>query len=131
MMIEIITIEQFKALLDYDIAAKIANDRLARIETLNNRTNVLAVLYTELCRKLYVECLDAQEIVEATENPQAPAYVEFISHYDVSNVVYDLMQEASREAGTEMNYLIWFKTTTLDPAYKAAVRLIEGKRDGN
>jgi hypothetical protein len=44
-------------------------------------------------------------------------------------VVYDLMQEATKEANTEASYLAWFKTTTFDPAYKAAIELIKGKRD--
>ena len=127
-MIEIITVERFKALTDYDIAARVAADRLDRIDVLNNRVSTLGVLYSEMSRKLIVELSYVRDIVAATDNPQASAAIEFGTHYDASKVVYELMQEASKEAGEEMAYLIWFKATVLEPAYKAALKLLEGEK---
>jgi hypothetical protein len=114
--------DMLASLQQYTASIKLGCNHAARIIILSHRFTVLNDIFKEMNSALLVEHESVKEILDAGTDPQPPAYVAFMAHYEEFKVIHKLMQDTAKEIQEEKGFVDWHMDNGIMPDYNEVVK---------
>jgi hypothetical protein len=118
--------DMLASLQQYTTSIKLGATHAARIIVMYHRFQVLKDIFDEMNANMLVEHEAVKEILDASDDPEPPAYKAFMAHYEEFKVVHKLMRETAKEVEDEKGFIDWHMTNGIMPDYEAAMKHLKG-----